>query len=153
MLVLEVLLSLKSKKGDYMAAIVHAGKEEGKNIYMGEPNAFIWKAKFLSLKSAFGLWQSPRAFMLYLTKKWPLQCRASMLDPCNLIGKKFMSICDIANMIFCTLDESVIDELANQLISVGLLLDQEINTAEFLGVGMETDSTELKWMLFVCTLD
>ncbi|KAL7479375.1 hypothetical protein ACHAW6_005107 [Cyclotella cf. meneghiniana] len=66
-----------------------------------------------------------------------------MLDPCNLIGKKFICICYIANMIFCILYESVIDEPENQLISVGLLLDQEINTAEFLGLRMETDST--KW--------
>lgn len=55
MLVLEVLLSLKSKKGDYMAVFVHAGVEEGKNIYMVMPKAFICKATFLSSKSAFGL--------------------------------------------------------------------------------------------------
>eukprot|EP00804_Cyclotella_cryptica_P015875 CCRYP_006378-RA/>CCRYP_006378-RA protein AED:0.13 eAED:-0.06 QI:0/-1/0/1/-1/0/1/0/145 len=50
MLILEVLLSLKSKQGDITAAFVHADVEEGENIYVEMPCGVRKQGKVLKLK-------------------------------------------------------------------------------------------------------
>jgi len=52
-----------------------------------------------------------------------------------------MCICYIDNLNFWAPDEYDIDELANQLISVVVSLEQGSDAAVFLGVMMETDRT------------
>ena len=61
------------------------------------------------------------------------------LDPCLFIGKKVMCICYVDDLIFWALNEADIDELGDQLISVGVALEQESDAAGFLGVRMEVD--------------
>ena len=50
-------------------------------------------------------------------------------------------ICYVDDLIFWALDESDINELADQLISAGVSLEQESDAAGFLGVRMEIDQT------------
>ena len=50
MLILGVLINLKSKQGDIMAAFVHTDVEEGENIYVEMPCGFKQKGKVLKLK-------------------------------------------------------------------------------------------------------
>ena len=62
MLILEVLLGLKSKQGDIIAAFVHADVEKGENIYVEMTCGFRKQEKVLKLKKTlYGLHQSPRA--------------------------------------------------------------------------------------------
>eukprot|EP00804_Cyclotella_cryptica_P014176 CCRYP_005607-RA/>CCRYP_005607-RA protein AED:0.08 eAED:0.03 QI:0/-1/0/1/-1/0/1/0/138 len=131
MLILEVLLKLKSKQGDITAVFGHAVVEEGKNMYMAMPHGFRKQGKGLKLKKTlYGLCQSPRAFWLYLTEKMNLYgMEQSTVDPCLFIGAKVMCICYVDDLIFWTLDESDINELANQLISAGVSLEQESDAA------------------------
>ena len=73
MLILKVILSLKVKKGDIMAAFGHADVEEGKNIYVEMPHGFKMQDTVLQLKKMlYGLRQCPSAFWLYLAKKMNL---------------------------------------------------------------------------------
>ena len=143
MLILEVLLGLKSKQGDITAAFVHADIEEGENIYVEMPHGFRNQGKILKhKKTPYGLHQSRRAFWLYLTKKMNLCGMVqSTFDPCLFIGAKVMCICYVDDLIFWALDESDINELADQLISAGVSLEQESDAAGFLGVRMEIDQT------------
>ncbi len=55
----------------------------------------------------------------------------STFDPCLFIGTKVMCICYVDDLIFWALDESYIDELADQLISAGVSLEQESDAAGF----------------------
>ena len=50
MLILEVLLSLKSKQGDITAAFVPSDVEERENIYVEMPRGFKKNGKVLKLK-------------------------------------------------------------------------------------------------------
>eukprot|EP00804_Cyclotella_cryptica_P008169 CCRYP_015117-RA/>CCRYP_015117-RA protein AED:0.07 eAED:0.11 QI:0/0/0/1/0/0/3/0/242 len=141
MLILEVLLSLKSKQGDITAAFIHADVEEGENNYVEMPRGFIKQGKILKLrKMLYGLRQSPRAFWLYLTEKMTLSgMEQSTLDPCFFIGVKVICIYNVDNLIFWAMDEADIDTLAIQLIAAGVLLEHKSDAAGFLGVRMETD--------------
>ena len=65
----------------------------------------------------------------------------SALDPCLFIGEKVMCICYVDDLIFWSLDEADIDELGNQMISVGVALEQESDAVGFLGVRMELSQT------------
>ena len=70
LLILEVLLDMKSKKGDITAAFLHADVSHGEEIYVEMPQGFKQKGKVLKLKrTLYGLRQSPRAFWKYLTEK------------------------------------------------------------------------------------
>jgi len=52
-----------------------------------------------------------------------------------------MCICYVDDLIFWSFDEADIDELGNQLISVGVALEQESDAAGFLGARMELSHT------------
>ncbi len=58
----------------------------------------------------------------------------TVFDPCLFVGDKVMCICYVDNLIFWSLEEGYIDELANNLIQVGVDLDKEDDEAGFLGV-------------------
>ena len=143
MFILEVLLGLKSKQGGITAEFVYADVDEGDNIYVEMPHGFKKNEKVLKLKTAlYGLHQSPRAFQLYLTEKMEAcGMEESTLDPCLFIGEKVMCICYVDHLVFWSIDEVDIDELGNQLISVGVALEQESDAAGFLGVRVEINQT------------
>jgi len=142
LLILEVLLGLKSKQGDITATFLHANVPEDEEIYVEMPLGFEKKGKVLKLKKTlYGLRQSPRAFWQYLTKKMN-ECRMQQtkFDPCLFVGGKVMCICYVDDLIFWSLENDDIDELANKLIAVGVDLEEEDNAAGFLGVQMERDT-------------
>ena len=58
----------------------------------------------------------------------------STFDPCLLIGAKVMCGCYMDDLIFWALDEINVNELADQLISAGVSLEQQSDAAGFLGV-------------------
>ena len=99
MLILEVLLSLKSKQGDVTCALLHANLATDETVYADMPLGFNIKSKngkqqVLKLnKTLYGLCQSPRAFWKYITKKLE-SCRLkqSKFDPCLFIGPDGMCI-------------------------------------------------------------
>ena len=58
----------------------------------------------------------------------------STLDPCLFVGDKVICICYVDDILFWAKDEAFINELASNLRAWGLLLEQEDDTAGFLGV-------------------
>ena len=63
MLVLEVLLGLKSKQGDVLAAFLHADLPENEHVYIEMPQGFRQPGKVLKLKKTlYSLRQSPVLF-------------------------------------------------------------------------------------------
>ena len=75
MLILEVLVGLKSKQGNFTTAFLHAYIPENKKVHVEIPRVFeqfsnIWSKKWFETENMlYGLRQSPRVFWKYLTKK------------------------------------------------------------------------------------
>lgn len=85
-----------------------------------------------------------REFWHYLTKKMNLSSMEhSQLDPV-LCWQQSLCICYIGDSIFWVIDWSEIDELANELIYVGVSLEQESDATGFLEVRMETDPNRIE---------
>ena len=102
MLILEILLELKSKQGDFTAAFFHANLEENEEVYVKMPCAFEKPEKVLKLKKTlYGLHQLSRAFWKYMVEKMS-KCGVpqSNLDPCLFVGKKVICICYVDNLLF-----------------------------------------------------
>ena len=74
-LIIEVLLGLKSKKGDVTVAFIHAEIPQNENVHIEIPRGFEQfyhngHREFLKpKKTLYGLRQSLRFFWKYLTKK------------------------------------------------------------------------------------
>ena len=139
MLVLKIRLKLKSKHGDVTAAFLHADVGKDEDVYVEMPLGSRKKGKVLKLKKTlYGLRQSPREFWKYLTKAMT-KCKmeTSTFDPCMFIGKRVIAVAFVDDVLFWSTDEKYISELGNQLRKQGLLLEQEDNTAKYLGVTMD----------------
>ena len=147
MLTLEVLLKLKSKQGDVTAAFLHADLGPDEKIYVRMPRGFRQKGKVLKLKKTlYGLRQSPREFWKYLTGTMT-SCgmRVSKIDPCMFVSDKVIAICYVDDILFWAKDVRDINELATNLRSQGLLLEQEDDAAGFLGVRLSrTDDGKME---------
>jgi hypothetical protein len=141
MLILEVLLGLKSKQGDVMAAFFHALLGPNKHIYCEMPLGFRIPGKVLKLKKTlYGLCQSPRAFWKYLVEKMAICGMVqSKLDPCLFAGEKVICISYVDDLIFWACNEKNIHHIAMKLREVGVDLEQETDAAGFLGIRMERD--------------
>ena len=142
MLILEVLLGLKSKQGDVLAAFLHAKLPDDEHVYVEMPVGFRQPGKVLKLKKTlYGLRQSPRAFWKYMVEKME-SCglQQSKFDPCLFIGEKVICVCYVDDLIFWSRDEADIDSVAMQLRGVGVDLEQETDAAGFLGIKMERDT-------------
>ena len=64
MLILEVILGLKSKQGNIIAAFVHADVEEGENIYVEVPHGFRKQGKVLKpKKTLYGFAPTSKSFL------------------------------------------------------------------------------------------
>ena len=61
----------------------------------------------------------------------------STFDPCMFIGERVIAVAFVDDILFWSTDEKYINELGNQLRKQGLLLEQEDNTAGYLGVTMD----------------
>ena len=142
MLILEVLLGLKSKQGDVTAAFAHAPLSEDETVYMSMPQGFSRPGKVIKLrKTLYGLRAAPRAFWKFMVNKLD-ECgmKQSEQDPCLFIGEKVICICYVDDFLFWSRDESDIADLAKQLRSKGVDLEQEDDSAGFLGVNMARDA-------------
>ena len=142
MLILEVLLDLKSKKGNVTAAFLHTDLEEGKEVYVKMPRGFEKQGKVLKLRSTlYGLRQSPRAFWKYMVQKMEAcGMSQSKLDPCLFVGDKVICVCFVDDLLFWAKDIGDIHKLAVKLRDQGVDLEQEDNAAGFLGVRLEQNS-------------
>ncbi|KAL7489424.1 hypothetical protein ACHAW6_015024 [Cyclotella cf. meneghiniana] len=138
MLILEVLLDLKSNQGDVTAAFLHGELGVNKKVYVEMPLGFRKSGKVLKLKkTSYGLRQSPRSFWKYLTKAMEaVNMKVSKLDPCLFVGEKFMAVVFVDDILFWSTDQAYINELGSKLCTEGLLLEQEDDSAGFLGVKM-----------------
>ena len=63
----------------------------------------------------------------------------SNMDPCLFIRKKFMVIIYVDNILFWSVNENNIHDLAMQLREQGVDLEKEDNAAGFLGVTLGCD--------------
>ena len=63
----------------------------------------------------------------------------SKMDPYLFIGKKFMAIIYVDNILFWSVNENNIHDLAMQLRDQGVDLEQEDDAADFLGVILGCD--------------
>ena len=119
MLILEVFLGLKSKQGNATAAFLHANIGKDDKEFVDMPQVFEVKGKNVTprvmklLKTLYGLLQSPRALWKYMTAKMEF-CGTvhSKMDPCLFIGKKVMEIIYVDNIIFWSINENNIHNLA-----------------------------------------
>ncbi len=104
MLILEKLLSLKTKQADVTAAFLHATLEEDEKVYVEMPLGFKQcssnrKIKVLCLKKTlYGLHHSPLACWKY--KLGICGLPQAPFDPCLFIGEKVIAICYIDDLIF-----------------------------------------------------
>ncbi|KAL7481006.1 hypothetical protein ACHAW6_006687 [Cyclotella cf. meneghiniana] len=123
------------------AAFFHADVEEVEKIYVEMPHGFRKQGKAVNPKTLYTLPQSPRAFWLCLIKKMYLcGMQKSAFDCCPFIGTKVMCVCYVDDLNFWTPDESKIEEPRHQLISVGILIEEESNAAGSFGqAGLITD--------------
>jgi hypothetical protein len=146
MFILEILLGLKSKQGGILCAFLHGELEPGENVYFEMPLGFSQHSKdgttkVLNLKKTlYGLQQSPQAFWKYITEKL-VACglEQSKFDPCLSIGTKVICVVYVDNIICWSKDTEDINSSAIQLCELGVDLEQEDNTAGFLGVTLERD--------------
>ena len=151
MLILEILINLKSKQGNVTAAFIHANLGPEEKVFVEMPLGFRQKGKVLWLKKTlYGLRQSPYEFWKYLTQVMA-DCKmvASGFDPCMFVGDCVIAVVFVDDILFWATDDAYINNLRELLRKQGLLLEEEGDTARFLGVIMEWnegESIELKQM-------
>jgi hypothetical protein len=144
MFILEILLGLKLKQGDITCAFLHADLEPGENVYVDMPLGF---AKYLKdgtkkclklKKTLYGLQESPQAFWKYITKKLETyRLEQSILILVFFVGTKVICVVYVDDLIFWSKDTLAINDSAMQLRELGVDLEQEDDTAGFLGVMLE----------------
>jgi hypothetical protein len=84
-------------------------------------------------KTLYGLWQSPRAFWKYITKKLEKRgLEQSKFDPCLFIGTKVICVVYVDDHIFWSKDTLAINDSAMQLRELGVDLEQKDDAAVFL---------------------
>jgi hypothetical protein len=148
MFILEVLLGLKYKQGDVLAAFLHSDLAPGETVYVEMPLGFNVKSKngkrqVLRLKKTlYGLWQSPRAFWKYMTEKLEqVGLNQSKFDPCLFIGPDVICVVYVDDLIFWLWDLAYIDRVTFELCKLGVALEQEEDAAGFLGVDFVYDKS------------
>ena len=99
--------------------------------------------KVLKLKEAlYVLRHIPRSFWKYMTSKMELCGMVqSKMDPCLFIGEKVMAIIYVDKILFWSVEFSEIHDKAMKLREQGVDLEQEDDTADFLGVNLGYDET------------
>ena len=93
MLILEVLLGLKSNRGDVTAAFLNAELGEDKEVYVEMPKGFRQEGKCLRLRrTLYGLRKSPRVFWKHLAEKIEIcGLKQSQLYPCLFVGERVIA--------------------------------------------------------------
>jgi hypothetical protein len=148
MFILEVILGLKSKQGDVLAAFLHSDLAPGEEVYVEMPLGFNklsknGKKQVLRLKKTlYGLRQSPRAFWKYMTEKLKqVGLNQSRFDPCLFIGPDVICVVYVDDLIFWSWDLTHVDRVAVELCKLGVALEQEEDAAGFLGVDFVHDKS------------
>ncbi len=105
---------------------MYADLAPDKTVYVNMPLGFNVKSKngkrqVLKLKKTlYGLWQSPRAFWKYMTKKLKkVGLKQSKFDPCLFIGPNVICVVHFDDLIFWSQDLSHIDRVEFDLCSQG----------------------------------
>ena len=84
----------------------------------------------------------PRAFWQYLLSKMEAcDMKQSKFDPCLFVGERMLTICYVDDILFWAKDIKDIEKLAQKLHETDIDLEQEEDTAGFLGVCMEKNAT------------
>ena len=148
MFILEVILGLKSKQGDVLAAFLHSDLAPEEEVYVEMPLGFNklsknGKKQVLKLKKTlYGLCQSPRAFWKYMTEKLKqVGLKQSRFDPCLFIGPDVICVVYVDDLIFWSWDLAHVDRVAVELCKLGVALEQEEDAAGFLGVDFVHDKS------------
>ena len=110
--------------------------KKNEKVYVEVPVGFIEEGKSIKLKkTSYGVRQSLRMFWRYLTKTM-LACDVEVLklDPCLFVGDKVICLCYVDDISFGSSDIAFTNKLAAKLCAKELFLEQEDDTAGFLGV-------------------
>ena len=140
-LILECLLDLKSKQGDVNCTFFHGHLHEEEDVYVHMPQGCTQydkkgKVQVLRLKcSLYGLKQLPRAFWKFMVEKLEFcGLKQSKLNPCLSPGDKVIVSVYVGNILMrCTEDQHMVD-LGKLLNKEGSDLEEENDTAGFIGV-------------------
>ena len=140
------MLGLKSRQGDVTAAFINADLGKDEKVFVNMPRGFEVKGKngrpkvLKLLKTLYGLRQSSRALWEYMTAKIKLcGMQQSKMDPCLFIGYKVIEIIYVDDILFWSVDENKIHDLAINLLLQGVDLEQEDYAAGFLVVTLGRD--------------
>lgn len=137
LLIMSILLNLKTKQVDYVAAFIQSDIDT--EVFVEMPRGFSTPGKVLRLKkSLYGLKQSPRNHFNNLSSKLEeLGFEASEADPCLFVSDKVICLVYVDDTLFFSREESDIDSVISGLRSLGMELEEESDVAGFLGVHIE----------------
>ena len=149
LLILECILGLKSKQGDIKAAFLHSKLDPDEEIYLEMPQGFKQygkngRPKVLRLnRRIYGLKDAPKAFFEYLKGKME-ECgmRQSEFDPCLFIGDTTIAVVFVDDVLMWSRDEANITALGMDLRQRGVDLEEESDSAGFLGIDMKRVSDD-----------
>ena len=94
-------------------------------------------------RSVYGLCQSPRNFIKYLSDHLhDAGLKSSPLDPCLFIGKTVIVVIYVDDVLLYSKDEAEIDALLKKLQGAGVSIHKEGTADGFLGVDITWESTD-----------
>jgi hypothetical protein len=146
MMILAAKKKLCTAQADITAAFVHAPLEEGKEIYVhqpqgrvyGRPGEFVLKLN----RSVYGIRQAPRNFFQYLVKHMEEEGLKQLdNDPCLFVGKTVTAIVYVDDILLFSKSDDDINKVITNLHSRGIDIRKEGTAEGFLGVAIERVST------------
>jgi hypothetical protein len=146
---LAVKMGYKSVQRDITTAFIHAFFKPGKDIFVHQLHGFKMENGHLKLKRMmYGLWQAPRYFLEYFTKRLVQQgLTASKYDPCLHFGPNLIVIIYVDNiLIYNGKDDDVINDYITKKRSEVVALNKEGRTEGYLDANIQRTHTQIKLM-------
>ena len=141
MLILECLLDFKSKQGDVNCAFLYAHFSEEYNVYVHMTQVFTQydkkvKANVLKLnRCLYGLKNSPREFWKFMVDKLDFcGLKQRYFDPCLFIVDMLIAVMYVDDILMWSTEDQNIIYLTNMLNTESVDIEEETDSAEFLGL-------------------
>jgi len=137
LLIMSIILGLKTKQVDYVAAFIQSDIDT--EVYVEMPRGFSEPGKVLKLKkSLYGLKQSPRNHFKNLSSKlFSLGFEQSEADPCLFLTDKVIALVYVDDTLFFSRDDAEITAVIKGLRDLQMELEEESDVAGFLGVHID----------------
>ncbi len=142
-------MGCKSVQCNITTAFIHAFFKPGKDIFVHQLHGFKMKyGHVLKLKRMmYGLWQAPRYFFEYFTKRLVQQgLTASKYDPCLHFGPNIIFIIYVDNILIYGKDDDVINGYITKKRSEDVARNKEGRTEGYLDVNIKRTHTQTKLM-------